>query len=118
MGSGKAMTTSELGCMVCSVERRLVMVRVPDRQWVPNLAALGGRDLGREGQWAYAYGDEAELTRLFAALRDIGVPFQGGESGWPPAELFAVLREKGTLQGSFLEAVFGGPSHGWTVRQR
>ena len=82
------------------------------------LSQLGGTKGKGIDSWVYHCGSDAEIASLFVTLRDLGIPFQGAEGGWPPAEIFALLREKGLLHGSFQEAVFGGPKAGWTVRER
>ena len=60
--------------------------------------------------------DETSTARLLELLRDHGVAFAGGSSGRPPAEAFADLRERGLVQGTFDEIVFG--SAGAIVRSR
>jgi hypothetical protein len=60
--------------------------------------------------------DEATLSKLLAQLRDLDVLFGGG-SGWPPAEIFDDLRERGLVQGKFIEITWRGPSQ-WITRTR
>ena len=45
---------------------------------------------------------------LLQALRDHGVAFAGGAHSWPPAEVFADLRDRGLVYGEFEEVVFLG----------
>ena len=52
---------------------------------------------------------------LMQALRDHDIAFAGGSHGWPPAEVFADLRERGLVHGDFDELVFG---HAGTVTIR
>lgn len=52
--------------------------------------------------------NEEDLARVLQALRDYGVALAGGTHGWPPAETFAELRDKGLVTGEFIEVVFAG----------
>jgi hypothetical protein len=61
--------------------------------------------------------DRSELPVLLTQLRDAGFAFVGGSAGWPPAEVFAVMRENGEVVGQFTELVFVGPGRPH-VRQR
>ena len=112
------MLVSKPKCIVCNVENGRVTLRLEDERCRPMLSDLGGHCGRGKGQWLYECGDDRQVASLFAALRDLDVPFQGAESGWPPAEVFALFRERGLLQGPFLEAVCCGPKAGWSVRER
>jgi hypothetical protein len=72
---------------------------------------LVGFALRREhtGQLEISFDDTTELARVLAALRDLGIAFLGSTHGWPPAEVFADLRDKGLVSGAFDEIVFAGP---------
>jgi hypothetical protein len=59
--------------------------------------------------------DDQELARLMSQLRDMGVGFGGAPHGWPPAEVFVVLRDRGLVAGTFEEVTFAGPG---VVRRR
>ncbi len=54
--------------------------------------------------WKVAYLNKPELAKKLEKLNKLGFLFAGGPHGWPPAEIFADLREKkmliGQLQGS------------------
>jgi hypothetical protein len=104
--------------IVCYVGDGRVAVRYQEEDCAAILSKLGGRKTNKQSQWTYDSLDDNHLASLLAALRDAGVPFEGGSGGWPPAEVFAHLRERGLLQGRFLEAVFRGPKLGWIVRER
>ena len=54
------------------------------------------------------YSTEKELAIIFSKLRDIGFTFSGGEAGWPPAAIFEELRDRGLLQGKFVEIMWMG----------
>jgi hypothetical protein len=49
-----------------------------------------------------------ELPVLLERLRDAGVAFVGGSSGWPPAVVFEDLRDRGLVSGLYKEIVFRG----------
>jgi hypothetical protein len=50
-----------------------------------------------------------ELPVLLERLRDAGVAFVGGSSGWPPAAVFEDLRDRGLVSGLYEEIVFRAP---------
>ena len=104
--------------IVCDVVDGRVTVRYQEEDCPAILSKLGGRQSKKQSQWTYHPPDNNHLASLLGALRDAGVPFEGGAGGWPPAEVFAHLRQRGLLQGRFLEAVFRGPKLGWIVRER
>jgi hypothetical protein len=52
---------------------------------------------------------DAQQHVLLQALRDGGFAFAGGSHGWPPAEIFADMRERGLVHGDFEEIVFRQP---------
>lgn len=54
---------------------------------------------------------------LLQLLRDHGIAFGGATDGWPPAEVFADMRERGLVQGNFDEITFSGPGRS-IIRQR
>ncbi|WP_152027160.1 hypothetical protein [Stenotrophomonas maltophilia] len=70
------------------------------------LLALGFR--GQGGTLQRGVGDDDEKARLFIALRDCGIAFSDGRE-WCPAEVFAWLRERGLLAGTFLRIAWQGP---------
>jgi len=74
------------------------------------LEALGGREkrLDHQTVWVLDAADNSSLGTLLGTLRDLGVSFVGGPAGWPPAEIFDDLREKGFVKGEFQEIIWGG----------
>jgi hypothetical protein len=68
------------------------------------------------GEHRLAAAGDAQV-RLLQLLRDNGVAFAGGAHGWPPAEVFADLRDRGLVHGEFEELVFNRPGSS-TVRTR
>src|SRR5690606_4131528 len=62
-----------------------------------------------QGRTVVSLESAGQLPALFGTLRDLGVGFAGGTHGWPPAEIFAELREKSLVEGPFDEVVFSGP---------
>jgi hypothetical protein len=63
------------------------------------------------------FNGEAELARLLEKLRDSGVAFGYGSSGWPPSAIFEELRQRGLVAGPYAELAFVG-SGKWTTRTR
>ncbi|MFN8017302.1 MAG: hypothetical protein U0P45_04170 [Acidimicrobiales bacterium] len=59
--------------------------------------------------------DDIELATQLQRLRDQGVPFLDGPSGWPPAAVFAHLAEAGLVEGRCTTIVFEGDGR-WVVR--
>jgi hypothetical protein len=53
--------------------------------------------------------DPSDMPRVLTSLRDFGIAFAGGQHGWPPAEIFADMRDKGLVAGDFWEITFRGP---------
>ena len=100
--------------------RRLVRVR-PSNLPRSKLRAAGGRRgwldwLG--GTWTFESQDgEASLAEVFAVLRDLGIAFEGAPSGWPPAEIFADLRDRGFITGSYRDLTFRGPG-AWEISEQ
>jgi len=111
------MEINEPKCLVQDVQDNRVLVRFASHHCLAMLLPLGGHE-SKEGFWVCECRDETDMAALFGKLRDNGVAFQGGQSGWPPAAIFTLLRGKGSIQGPFQEAVFGGPKAGWIIRER
>lgn len=111
------MASNEPKCVVQDVQNERVVVRCADSQCLALLLSLGGKASG-DGLYVYQCGNDLDMAILFEKLRDHGVAFQGGQSGWPPAAIFVRLREKGLLRDPFQEAVFGGPKRGWILREK
>lgn len=64
----------------------------------------------REGEELVIFlSDPAALPDVLTYLRDAGVAFAGAPHGWPPAEVFAELRDRCLVTGPFDEIVFVGP---------
>ena len=74
------------------------------------LRALGGRrHLIRRRMWTFAGRDEHALGALLHALRDMGVAFAWAPSGWPPAAVFAHLRDRGLVEGRIRAVTWRSP---------
>ena len=111
------MALNQPKCLVQDVQDDRVLVHCANSHYPTILLTLGGRE-GRDGLYVYQCGNDLDMASLFQKLRDHGVAFQGGQSGWPPAAIFTRFREKGLLQGPFQEAVFGGHKRGWILREK
>ncbi len=94
-----------------------VIVRCSTRQSLKFVRALGGsRTILRRSKWRLPYDDESELAELMSSLRDAGFAFGGAPHGWPPAAVFAHLREKGLIEGRYVEVVSTGDGEILTER--
>jgi hypothetical protein len=60
-------------------------------------------------RWTQKFNSEEDLAVALNALRDGGILFAGGPSGWPPSAIFAHYRERGLCQGSFREISWTAP---------
>jgi len=67
--------------------------------------------------WTIKCEDDIELAKILSELNKLEVLFVGQPHGWPPAEIFADLREKNLLQGKFNEVTWIGPMK-WVIRER
>lgn len=52
--------------------------------------------------------DNAAKAKIFAILRDHGIPFSGGKE-WNPSELFHYYREQSLLAGPYIDVSWTGP---------
>jgi hypothetical protein len=96
-----------------------VVVEVHGAGDAVRLASLGfttGPDAGIPPALTYVapVPDEGAKVRVFAALRDAGVPFAAGRE-WSPAELFEWFRDRRLLAGGFRSIAWRGPGQ-WVVR--
>ena len=77
----------------------------------PNVQAIRELDgiAGAEADtWRIDYDTEDQLARILQRLRDSDIAFAGGASGWPPAAVAELLREKGRLHGTIKEISWMG----------
>jgi hypothetical protein len=74
------------------------------------LRALGGhRSLLSRGTWTFPARDEQALGTLLHELRELGVAFAWQPSGWPPAAVFAHLRDRGMVEGPIKAITWRAP---------
>jgi len=102
--------------LVLGEEIRVNHVTANVARW---LEAIGARECIVNGElvWVVKADDEQALGEMMGQLRDMGVLFAGGPAGWPPAEVFDYLREKGVIEGEFQEVLWRGPGN-WFIRAR
>lgn len=87
-----------------------VRVSLVDGSGADTVSKLGGKfPLFSRAKAELPYRTEAKLHQILQKLRDDGFAFVGGPAGWPPAEVFEDLREKGKVSGDFLEIVWFDP---------
>jgi hypothetical protein len=70
---------------------------------------LGGKKSLFGRKWKCRYTDNSDLATKLTIFRDAQVVFSGGTAGWPPAEVFAYLREQGLTFGSCRQVMWRGP---------
>lgn len=77
----------------------------------PNLrkALLEAGALESGGMVELPYASEAELGKVLSFLQQLNVPFADEPAGWPPAAVFAHLREKGLVRGQISSLTWSGP---------
>ena len=97
-------------CFVEGVQNRRITIACRDRAHVSVLKQLGGARSVFGHRWRLRAETDEELARMLAALRDNEFAFAGATSGWPPAEVFSEMRERGLLDGAFAEIVWRAPN--------
>jgi hypothetical protein len=105
---------------VSAINKDRVFIDNPSPRLRQELGHLGGefskdpRD--NSDTWAIdVSGGEKGIATLFDTLRNHDVLFGGDHSGWPPAAIFDLYREKGLLSGPFREIIFYGIGLGWSI---
>lgn len=73
------------------------------------IQAMGGMSSSGADTWRIDYDTEEQLAKILQGLRDADVAFAGGSSGWPPAAVAELLREKGKFHGVIKEVSWLGP---------
>ena len=74
-------------------------------------------ELAGERVWILDFKDEKQEADLLSKLNEAKFLFVGQPAGWPPAEIFDDLREKGLVTGMFMEVTWIGPGK-WVTRLR
>ena len=80
------------------------------------LEILGGYEETIAGElcWVIQATGPDTLGELLEKLRDQGFLFADGPAGWPPAEVFRDLRDRGHIEGDFQAVTWYGPGK-WRV---
>lgn len=60
--------------------------------------------------WRVEYDSEDQLASILQRLRDVGMAFLGGNTGWSPAGVADLLREKGKIHGIIRELTWANPA--------
>ncbi|MBP6514386.1 MAG: hypothetical protein KA224_04355 [Steroidobacteraceae bacterium] len=92
---------------VLSILDDVVAVEARDPGTIRALLGHGAR-LSTAAAFELPYADDAGLALHLAWLRDLGLPMAGG-AGWPPSEVFRLLRSRGLLAGGFTELTYKSP---------
>jgi hypothetical protein len=104
---------------ITAVQDGQVVIEHVESETVLKLIALGAQSEMRNNQliWTLQVANDYQIGVLLSALRDLGILFVGGSSGWPPAEVFDELRSRGLIAGKFDELVWAGQGR-WRVSKR
>ncbi|HTV46906.1 MAG TPA: hypothetical protein VMG59_00550 [Phycisphaerae bacterium] len=71
---------------------------------------LGGEvNLNGKNLWRIYYDNEDQLAKILQTLQDANFVFGDGLSGWPPAGVARMLREKGKFHGLIRGVLWEGP---------
>jgi hypothetical protein len=86
---------------------------------INSLKDLGAKEgiVNDEVFWVIPFGDDNDLAQKLQSLNNMGVLFVGEPSGWPPAAIFADLRARKMLEGTFKEITWSGPGQ-WFVHEK
>jgi hypothetical protein len=94
---------------VKDIDESMILIEVASHEIqssVQEMGAARARMLGHT--WRIAYTDNNDLAAKLSKLRDLGLPFLGGPSGWPPAAVVAEFRDQGLMTGSYREIIWRG----------
>lgn len=94
---------------VKQIGERSVQVIAQTAASIGAVQGLGGSSGVGAYEWRIDYDTEDELAKILQRLRDADLAFAGGTSGWPPAAVAALLREKGKFHGVIKEISWLGP---------
>lgn len=86
-----------------------IVARTPSN--IRAIKGMGGMaDSTTADTWRIDYDTEDQLATVLQFLRDTGLAFAGGSTGWPPSAVAAMLRDRGKFSGIVREAVWLGPN--------
>lgn len=71
------------------------------------LLALGATADGKV--LSISFGSKESIASVLAELQRLSIPFGDAPSGWPPAAVFAHLREEGLVHGSIVAISWSSP---------
>jgi hypothetical protein len=105
--------------VVSLILNKTIRLEIISNDLVDSIKLLGAQESNLDDKivWVITFQDNYELARKLQELNKLGVLFVGQPSGWPPAEIFADLREKNLLEGTFNEITWIGKGK-WVIRER
>jgi hypothetical protein len=56
-----------------------------------------------------SFKNSQELSKILSLLQSLQIPFADASAGWPPAAVFAQLRDQGLVQGAITTIVWVAP---------
>jgi hypothetical protein len=87
-----------------------IKIKCYDKTTKQLLRKLGAtRELFCWNHFHLAHENELELAEKLMKLRDCGIFFAGGSSGWPPASVVSYLMEKKFFKGEYQEICWTNP---------
>lgn len=100
------------------VNRKIYLKNISDQtlETIEEMGALLDEIAGRQ-YWIINYTDDQELARRLHDLNRLGFLFIGGQTGWPPAEVFDQIRKKKLLSEKFKEITWREPDD-WLIVER
>lgn len=92
---------------VCYLSNDSVRVRCTSGLLLAELAALGATAVSRGID--IPFGSRQELATILTRLQQLQLPFADEMAGWPPAAVFAQLRDEGLVHGSIVAVSWSAP---------
>lgn len=104
---------------VGAIVGRRVSLRNMSSQMIETVKGMGAFQIpaGTEMVWVFECVDDDELVQTLQELNRLGFLFAGGPSGWPAADMFALLLERKKLSARFKEITWRGPGD-WYIIER
>lgn len=85
------------------VNGNLIEIAGEIKQYKDQIKLLGGKFSFLKLKWVIRFNTKEELSKYFDLLRNMGFAFESGDEINRPSIIFEELRQKGLLQGEFIE---------------
>ncbi|NIK08249.1 hypothetical protein FHY11_001759 [Xanthomonas arboricola] len=67
------------------------------------------RGTSMQDRISLSFKSSEELSEILSLLQSLQIPFADAPAGWPPAAVFAQLRDQGLVQGAITTVVWVAP---------